>query len=105
MSTRPQSTSIPVVDASFRVLSIDGGGIRGIIPAVLLEALETYLTQALRDADGHEAKPCGATVASRATDRRLLPPDRRHVHRRAAHRGAHDPRRDRPPQADSRTGA
>jgi uncharacterized protein len=57
MSMRPQSATEPASDARFRILSIDGGGIRGIIPAVLLEALEGFLAQALRAASEREAEP------------------------------------------------
>lgn len=34
---------------SFRILSLDGGGIRGIVTARMLEAVESYINQPLRD--------------------------------------------------------
>ncbi len=52
---RPQADSGPYAGAVFRILSIDGGGIRGLIPALLLEQLEVLLEQALQSAGEHEA--------------------------------------------------
>lgn len=45
-SIRPPSGK-PVADHAFRILSIDGGGIRGAIPAAFLAQLEDKLQQAL----------------------------------------------------------
>jgi hypothetical protein len=51
---RPASDRHPE-SLSFRILSIDGGGIRGVIPALLLERLEALLGDALATASPEAA--------------------------------------------------
>ena len=52
---RPVSDRLPE-SFSFRVLSVDGGGIRGVIPALLLARLEALLADALAAAQGETAR-------------------------------------------------
>ncbi len=52
---RPASDRLPE-SFSFRILSVDGGGIRGVIPALLLERLEVLLGEALAAAPGETAQ-------------------------------------------------
>lgn len=58
---RPPSGRRPGYD-QFRILSIDGGGIRGVIPAVFLERLEELLRATLEQA---KADPTTAQIAAR----------------------------------------
>lgn len=47
----------------YKILSIDGGGIRGIIPARLLERLEVYLPGLVQDFDLFAGTSTGAVLA------------------------------------------
>jgi hypothetical protein len=53
---RPTSDRRPE-SLAFRILSVDGGGIRGVIPALLLERLEALLADALAAAPAR--RRCG----------------------------------------------
>ena len=55
MNRPPSNEHIPA-DVKFRVLSVDGGGIRGLIPALFLEGLEAALGEALGET-GEAAGP------------------------------------------------
>ncbi len=52
---RPASDRLPE-SLSFRILSVDGGGIRGVIPALLLERIEALLGDALAAAPSETAR-------------------------------------------------
>ncbi len=64
---RPASDRRPEA-FSFRVLSVDGGGIRGVIPALLLERLEALLADALAAAPSEAARRWERTGSPRIAD-------------------------------------
>lgn len=64
---RPASSRLPG-SFSFRVLSLDGGGIRGVIPALVLERLEALLADALSSAPGETTASWEAIGTPRIAD-------------------------------------
>jgi len=64
---RPASDRLPEA-FSFRILSVDGGGIRGVIPALLLERQEALLADALAAAGSETAARWQALGSPRIAD-------------------------------------
>ena len=64
---RPASDRHPE-SFSFRILSVDGGGIRGVIPALILERLEALLADALATASSEAAARWERTGSPRIAD-------------------------------------
>lgn len=66
-------TSTFATDRPFRILSIDGGGVRGIIPAVVLEQIEEELQKPIHEAfDMVAGSSTGGIIALSLATRNLL---------------------------------
>ncbi len=48
----------------YKILSIDGGGIRGILPARVLERLETHVPGIVQEFDLYAGSSTGAVLAA-----------------------------------------